>query len=53
MVVVSYIQMLLAWQILDIAYFVIIIIITTIYCPLLEYANQKKPVVTRDQRAWL
>ena len=53
MVVVASIQMLLARRIWDIAYFVIIIIITAIYCPLLEYAIQKKPVVMRDQRAWL
>ena len=50
--VVASIQMLLARRILDIAYFVIIII-TAIYCPLLQYAIQKKQVVMRDQRAWL
>ena len=47
MVVVASIQMLLARRILDIAFFVIIII-TAIYCPLLGYAIQKKPVVMLD-----
>ena len=50
MVVVASIQMLLARRILDIF---VIIIITAMYCPLLEYAIQKKPVVMRDQRWWL
>ena len=51
-VVVASIQILLVKQI-RIWHIFVIVILTVINCPFLKYTIQKKPVVMRDQRAWL